>query len=458
MVRLLKQFFADISGVASLKVVVWAPLCIMLGGFGLDSATGYLWHQRLQIAADTAALAAATKLPSADAARTTAKSYAERNALGVTMTDDDVIIGHWDDTTRTFTPDATPYNAVRVIVQRSTDRGTPVDTMFLSVLGVSTWDVSAQATATGGGAALTTEIALVMDTSQSLRSGGSWTQAKQALIDAIDGLDQDGEAQAQTYVSLIPFSDRVNLGTSFDHWVGDASAANNISGGADVCVRPREEASAGFQHALTDTPPTTLSFTASTTHAEPVYANSAQGLNCGSKIVAPTTNTTRIETAINGLSSGGAGRYDVGLAWGWRAVSPNWTGQWGIANYPSAQGEARKIVVFVADGQTDINRAYADGGFNEHDALPLSATAGSMSQGHAAHFVEMCTAMRDQGIQLYMLAPSNADAVLTTAMRDCAVGTSRFIQLNHEQDAWDDERDDDLEDMIDSLSMARLVE
>ncbi|MCH8808383.1 MAG: hypothetical protein IH993_00895, partial [Proteobacteria bacterium] len=101
---------------------------------------------------DAAVLASVSELPDTDAARATAVEYATKNMSvaehGKVLDDDDVVTGNWDSETRTFTPDGTPLNAVRVVARRSRDNGNPVGLFFAAALGFGESDMAASAIAT----------------------------------------------------------------------------------------------------------------------------------------------------------------------------------------------------------------------------------------------------------------------------------------------------------------------
>lgn len=150
---ILKSFLIrDEGGIA---IVVAAGLAMLLGAAAVAVDMSYLYveRNRLQVAADAAALAGANKLPDEVEARLAAKEFAERNmpdeAHGTVLVDQDIEVGVWDKATRNFTVGATPANAVRVATRRGGGNGNPVSLFFGKVLGVSTLDLSASAIAGG---------------------------------------------------------------------------------------------------------------------------------------------------------------------------------------------------------------------------------------------------------------------------------------------------------------------
>jgi hypothetical protein len=120
---------------------------VLLGVTALVVDLGRARHVRaqLQTAADSAALAAAYALPDEAAVQALAEEYADyNNAEGGQITSpSDIVLGHWDESTATFTAGALPANAVQVVTRRSDTYGNPVTNVFASVMGFGETNVSA---------------------------------------------------------------------------------------------------------------------------------------------------------------------------------------------------------------------------------------------------------------------------------------------------------------------------
>jgi hypothetical protein len=148
-------------------VLVTVALFALLGFAAWSTETGRAWQTKsqLQAAADSAALAGAGNLLSADfltvdegGARTAAMTYgAEHIALGTNLAiaAADVEVGSWDMAAQTFT--ASPGNtdpnvmrAVRVVTRRDANLNGPIDTILGRILGVNSISVISDAVAEWG--------------------------------------------------------------------------------------------------------------------------------------------------------------------------------------------------------------------------------------------------------------------------------------------------------------------
>lgn len=109
-------------------------------------------RSHLQVAADTAAHAALylrEQLPTAQQAIDGAIDLVTADLppakYGVVIDSTDIVFGHWDDSTRSFTPDMTSRDAAKVTARLSDARSNPVKSLFFNLVGVDDFDVATTA-------------------------------------------------------------------------------------------------------------------------------------------------------------------------------------------------------------------------------------------------------------------------------------------------------------------------
>lgn len=123
----IRRLSRDERGAAAVIVALALPVLAGAGALAVDLSQYRFIDNRLQSAADAAALAAVRDLDDRPALVATALDFAGRNvpaSFGTVTGPDDVVIGIFDAATGTFTPDPGPdANAVRVAAVRSPDRG-----------------------------------------------------------------------------------------------------------------------------------------------------------------------------------------------------------------------------------------------------------------------------------------------------------------------------------------------
>ena len=147
-----RVFLRSESGAVSVATLFLVVMALMMAGVAVDSANAWRMQNRLQIAADAAALAAAAQLPDREKALVVAMEVTRRNlgdsagAFGA----GDLQFGSISET-GAFVPHSGEADAVRVDTGMTTGRGNPLGTMFLRMVGVSTLSPSGVSIAAGTG-------------------------------------------------------------------------------------------------------------------------------------------------------------------------------------------------------------------------------------------------------------------------------------------------------------------
>ncbi len=121
-------------------------------------------------------------------------------------------------------------------------------------------------------------------------------------------------------------------------------------------------------------------------------------------------NQTAILSQINSMSPAGPTRNDVGLAWGWFSLSPNWQGvlNMGVPSEPqSYTANSAKVAVIMTQG---VNA----------------------SPQYDTNFAQICTAMKSAGIIVYTVA-FNTSASVQTLLQNCASPNDYFYAGNASQ-------------------------
>jgi hypothetical protein len=117
----------------------------------VDVTDGFRNRTMLQATADASALAAVIDLPDDSAAVATAVSYAADNMgtdiNGSVLDPGDVLIGLWDAATQSLDTTSAFPDAVMVTVRRSAENANALPVNFLRIIGLQTWNVTAQAVA-----------------------------------------------------------------------------------------------------------------------------------------------------------------------------------------------------------------------------------------------------------------------------------------------------------------------
>lgn len=210
----LRQLLRDERG-SMLPVLAGVVLLTMAGAaLAVDLTRASALRADLQTTADSAALAAAARLPDVAAARKAALAYATKNmgAHGDVLRPEDVEFGQWDPEGRTVEATDEVPSAVRVTTRLAASNGNAVPTFFAGTLGTDTIDLGASATA--GRRAPACVVALSPTKRESLK------------------LDSNASLDAQQCTVQVSSTDAMALQTKSNSTITAASIC--VAGGADV--------------------------------------------------------------------------------------------------------------------------------------------------------------------------------------------------------------------------------
>ena len=352
-----------------------------------------------------------------------------------------------------------------------------VPTSFLQVVAVSDVTVSARALVHREIRGL--ELALVMDNTGSMRSGGKMDAMKSAATDLIDAIYGSRETVPDLYVSLVPYTAMVNIGAGRQSWLTGFNSAIYGSTTWKGCVEARigNVADPNDDYDDTDDPPSVALWSAAFwPSTEGVYpsagdndwnngnideTNMAQNdglgpnLGCGPAITPLIAPKTDVLAAINEMLPWhrGGTMANLGLVWGWRTLSPQWRGLWGgntPAELPLNYGEALmdKAVVLLTDGE---NQWYdwpgglpgkpdlttfpgadytAYGRINEERLGPGIDTNGEAKTEINTRMAALCTAMKAEGIIMYTVLFKVNDSDTETLYQNCATSPAHAFDAD----------------------------
>ena len=402
-----RRFPRDRQG--GIQILLGLALIPLLGGVGLavDASRGYLVKARLSEAVDAAALAGARSLH-LDIWGTDIENYFAANFPD----------GYMDSTGLDL-----DYDQVSESQQLWVEAQVSVPTTFLKILKIDTFTVQSRTVVSGERRGL--ELALVLDVTGSM-DGSKMTALKNAATSLLGILYGDSETLDDLYISIVPFAGRVNHG--HDEWM--TSTPWYYQG----CGEPRTGDSGA--NATDDSPPSEENW-------DPFYNSYYDwwwpNYGCPNATVLPlTAERSTVQAAIDGLSASGNTRTDIGMAWGWRVLSPSWQGLWGDAELPMAYDTPLmdKAVIIMTDGE---NTPWLSGDSeSESETNTLLQTT--------------CTGMKDAGITVFAInfqTPPSLDSVYSS----CASGAG-----NHFASPTEEDLDAAFQAIATQLSNLRIVE
>jgi Flp pilus assembly protein TadG len=148
-----------------------------------------------------------------------------------------------------------------------------------------------------------------------------------------------------------------------------------------------------------------------------VSFNDSRGPNqsCREPIVELTNDQDRMRDAIDAMDTGGFTHIPLGLAWGWRVLSPE---------EPFSQGAeydditTQKALVLLSDGANTFPETYTSYGYRAGGRLASTERAGVRRLNEKV--TELCEKVKAKNIRLYMILFQENDRETQQIFEDCA--------------------------------------
>jgi len=399
---MLITFLNDNRGSFALKFGLCSTLLLLGLGVAVDSARLVKAKQELQNASDAATLSAAL-----------AYKQSSNDQLGKARTDGrssfEVNTEHMNYAKEKISFELTDQNSIRSTVDIS------LKPMFINLFGYPKLDLTVNSEVAVG-TQIGAEIVLAVDSTNSMAFGSQWDTVMETIETTLEELE-DFTGDDNIYVSVVPFKDRVNIGTARAAWLDGGTPAD-----WNGCVEPREEDIAGFEFMLTDERPNTGPFEANI----PGTSGWGSTLCPEDPILGPSNDIDDLLEDTSNYTTGGTGRFDSGLAWAWRLLSPEWSGQWGVSNYPAVNSKTRKkYLIFMSDGKSTA--------FEKEHAQERTWGWNEGSQPAFEHIVEICDQIKADDIEIYGLRFGGNDH-FTPYMKACASSEAHYFEVNDVSD------------------------
>jgi len=433
--RLLLEFRAvvkDRGGATA--VMVGATIIPMVGvtGLAIDTTRGYMLRAQLGHALDAAGLAGGKQL-FADDMDAIVQRFFDANFpdgyMGATITGPTTSVDTFG-TTLTLNASA------------------EINTTFMRLMGFNTMTVSVSSEIERTTRGM--ELVLVMDNTGSMRSGGKITAMKDAAKALLDILFAGRETVDDFWVGLVPYAVTVNVGSGRTSWLTGYDAADFNGTVWKGCLEARD-----FGNDVTDVPPATAPFaphlwvTASDNVWPPINeANGAQNngtgpnLGCAQAILPLQASFTAAWNSVDQMQPWhrGGTMGNLGLAWGWRVLSPSWRGLWGAPTpgdmpFDYDKPLMDKVIVMLTDGNNqwyDHPPSGPDGSdYGGYGRLGWG-WLGTTNSGAAltevnSRMLQTCTAMKAQGIIIYTITFQLNNNTTKQLYRDCATDDTFYF-------------------------------
>jgi Flp pilus assembly protein TadG len=457
-----KKLLSNESGNAAIVVGMAALPMVLILGSAVDFERASNLHTELQSSVDSAAIYAAT-LAEPDSAILTQKSkpYFEANfkADGATEQPTYTAVNNGDSVTVTAS--------------------VPSRNAFMALAGVPTTTVGARSVVNKSG--INMEVSLLLDNSGSMgwtnpkTGNASITDLKTAANSFVDKVMPTVQGDYYTKISAIPYNVGVNIGSP----AGAVTARGPILAGTSTTP-----GSQNFKFVSKQTGTTTscnndygLNYGASGgfcynvatitncvtervgshlyTDSGPAIAPLGRMYAVGSTnscSVTPyrplSTSKTDLKATINAMSAGNNTVGQVGIAWGWYTLSPNFgmfAGESVPTSYanlasaippPTNPKKTKKVMILMTDGE--YNSAYADGVMSGNLTYVSYTKTKVINKDpdNGDPFVQskaMCSAIKASGVELYVITfqLDKTQAKRVDLVNSCATDAKHILDADN---------------------------
>lgn len=386
----------DRQGAIAVMAVLMAAVFTILIGAVVDTSRMHSARARLQAAADAGLLGGVATLSTVDIGQEAQRIFEanfQSGSMGVTLTPVNV---------QMVAPDIYELSVTAT-----------VPTMMLEYLSANsvTFTITSRVTRGFTHVGQTAEIVLVLGNASSMASGARMDDLKVASRDLVDAVFGSASALTRVNFNLVPYDVGVNIGAI-------SAQRSTRRNWVQLAWQSAFDTHGIVANRNSDNPPDMLN---DVSDATPLASNTAfrtpnplaHAADAASAALAPLAfglqGKQAIHDAIALMQPAGATRTNVGVQWGWMTLSPSWQGLWdaGLPDLPRSVLSS-KTVVLVTDS---LNMLYTGGSTTNDDVTTL----------------QLCNAMKAQGIVIYSIGFGAAADVNETLLQGCATSLTYYF-------------------------------
>jgi Flp pilus assembly protein TadG len=415
---------ADRGNVAMMFALAALPILGAVGA-AIDYTREVNARSAMQAAIDATALMLAQDAPTLTAAQLASKAQSYFNQLYHHPEVGSVVL------TAAYTANAASGGSTVVL----TGSGT-MPTDFMQVAGYPTMSLSVNSTATWGNTKL--RVALALDNTGSMADAGKMTALKGAAKTLIDQLSASASNQGDVYISIVPFTTDVNIGTSYasatwldwSNWSPNGSIENGMtcssgSGhgngngggggrggggwGSQTCGSSANNTSQWNGCVMDRTQNYDTTATAPTASDPNTYFPADQSAWCPVQMMPLSYDWTALKTKIDSMIPNGYTGQPIGLAWAWMSLLQ--TAPLSAPAEDSSYKYAHAIII-LSDGLNNTDRWY----FNDQTDVDARQKI-------------LCDNIKAAGVTIYSIQVNTDGEAQSSVLAYCATDSSDFFYL-----------------------------
>jgi hypothetical protein len=307
-----------------------------------------------------------------------------------------------------------------------------VKTDFMNLMGFASMNIGVESQVKWGNSRL--RVALALDTTGSMNDDGKMDALKVATKNLLDQLKNAGSQAGDVYVSIIPFSQDVNVGKSnykanwidWTEWDANNGNCTGYSGWSTpndqaTCLSKggtwKKDKHSTWNGCVSDRGLAALPspLNTDTNVLPPIISNLAtlftaeQYSSCSPAVMPLNYDWTAMKNLVDSFYPSGMTNQGIGLAHGWMSLV-------GGGPYPTPPPEDpkykySKVIILMSDGLNTRNRWYS--------------SASSID----ARQQMTCNNVKAAGITLYTIHVNTDGDPLSTLLKGCASAPDKFFML-----------------------------
>jgi uncharacterized protein YegL len=292
-----------------------------------------------------------------------------------------------------------------------------VNTNFLSLLGSPQLNITASTTSTWGNNRL--RVALVLDNTGSMASDNKMTALKTASQNLLTQLKTAAVTDADVYVSIIPFSKDVNVGSDrfneswlrWDLW----EAANGSCSSSNYTTQ-----SSCTSHSKKWTPANHNTWNGCVTDRDQNFDTTndvplagatlypaEQYASCSAPLMQLSNDWTSLGAKIDAMQPNGNTNQAIGLQLGWQSL----TAAPFTVPAKDTDYQYNQVIILLTDGLNTEDRWYTS-----------QSSIDNRQQN-------TCDNIKNAGITLYTVQVNTGNDPTSTLLKNCASDSSKFFLL-----------------------------
>ena len=407
------------GGVAPMFALAVVPVIGFVGA-SVDYSRANSVKAGMQSALDATALAMAKLAPTLTQSELQTKSTAYFQAM----------FTHPEAKNVTVTPNYTASGGAQLTLSGSAS----VDTSFMKVMGYSNLGIKSTATVKWGNNRL--RVALALDNTGSMASAGKIDALKTATKSLLDQLKAAASNNGDVYVSIIPFSKNVNVGTSTytnANWVDweDWDDDNGHDQSTTTCSTQKSGKNGKTKKKCSTTTTwipdnhntwngciTDRDKNYDVTGTAPVVGTAAtlfpaeQYDNCPVPLTGLSYDWNKLNALVNTMKPDGTTNQTIGLVWAWMSLTGG-----GPFTIPAKDPNYKyqDIIILMSDGLNTENRWDGNGS--------------SQSAEVDARMALACTNAKTAGLTVWTIHVNTDGDPTSQILKNCATDNNKFFTV-----------------------------